>query len=396
MSNQPTLLVYCQHSLGMGHLKRSIALAHELTRKFQVVFLNGGPIPEAIYRPKDIRFVDLPPLGMGDGCSLITRNADQNLASAKQYRRQMILEQFHKQKPDVVLIELFPFGRKKFAFELMPLLRAARSAKSAPLILCSLRDILVDRGGHRQHRHDNRARWLADRYFDAVLVHSDQQFCRLEETFNPAKPLNTKVFYTGFVASSWKKPARFDCNPGIVVSAGGGSVGGKLLRTAAKIQPHVWRQWQVPMTLVAGPFLPEPEWRGLQTRGNPNLSMHRSVADLRYLLANARASISQCGYNTVMDLLQTRVPALLVPYSEGNENEQLRRAQKLANLDAALYLEEDQLSPATLLKALERLMSFQTKPTALNMDGAKQTTLKIAELLKVHLETLGNCHGEVA
>ena len=39
---RPALLIYCQHSLGIGHLTRSFALAAALAERFRVVFLNGG------------------------------------------------------------------------------------------------------------------------------------------------------------------------------------------------------------------------------------------------------------------------------------------------------------------------------------------------------------------
>jgi hypothetical protein len=81
-------------------------------------------------------------------------------------------------RPAVLLVELFPFGRKKFAGEILPLIRAARRQAGGPArVVCSLRDILVDARPDQQH-HDNRARWLADRYFDAVLVHADPAFAR--------------------------------------------------------------------------------------------------------------------------------------------------------------------------------------------------------------------------
>ena len=46
---------------------------------------------------------------------------------------------------------------------------------------------------------DDRARWITDRWFDAVLVHADPRFARLEESFCPSRPLDTPVHYTGFV-----------------------------------------------------------------------------------------------------------------------------------------------------------------------------------------------------
>ena len=49
---RPRLLFYCQHSVGLGHLVRSMNLADGLTRDFDVTLLNGGPWPsERALRP---------------------------------------------------------------------------------------------------------------------------------------------------------------------------------------------------------------------------------------------------------------------------------------------------------------------------------------------------------
>ena len=95
-----------------------------------------------------------------------------------------------------MLVELFPFGRAKFARELLPLLDAAR-ARGA-VTACSLRDILVSRRSNQQE-HDERACALTNAHFDAVLVHSDPRFARLEDTFGARRRLAVPVHYTGFV-----------------------------------------------------------------------------------------------------------------------------------------------------------------------------------------------------
>ena len=54
MNPKPTLLFYCQHSLGLGHLVRSIALADGLAEYFGQPAADEPPLefhlPEAILR----------------------------------------------------------------------------------------------------------------------------------------------------------------------------------------------------------------------------------------------------------------------------------------------------------------------------------------------------------
>jgi len=57
------LLFYCQHSLGLGHLARSLRLADGLTDRFDVRLLNGGRFPAGTAVPAGVDVLNLPPLG---------------------------------------------------------------------------------------------------------------------------------------------------------------------------------------------------------------------------------------------------------------------------------------------------------------------------------------------
>jgi predicted glycosyltransferase len=47
---RPRLLFHCQHSVGLGHLVRSVRLVDGLSRDFDVTLLNGGPWPAELRR----------------------------------------------------------------------------------------------------------------------------------------------------------------------------------------------------------------------------------------------------------------------------------------------------------------------------------------------------------
>jgi predicted glycosyltransferase len=378
---KPTLLFYCQHSIGMGHLTRSFALAHALAEDFAVVFLNGGPFPPSLRAPDGVTVIDLPPLGMVDGHNLISRDTRFNVEEAKNIRRDLVLQTVATFDPQVVLIELFPFGRKKFAFELLPLLKAARRRQSRPLVMTSVRDILVNSRPDRQH-HDDRARWISDRYFDAVLVHSDPLFARLEESFSPRQPLRIPVFHTGFVLPERKQPVAAERHRHILVSAGGGMAGYPLFWAALEAHDILWRQHKIPMRLIAGPFLPEDQWQELVSamEGRPWLTVTRSVPDLCLEMRQAAVSVSQCGYNTSMDILSSRVPAVVVPYAEGREDEQLNRAERLADLGALRLLPPQHLNAAALAQSMRECLDFQPNSCRLDLNGAANTAELIQRL----------------
>jgi predicted glycosyltransferase len=378
MRDAPTLLFYCQHSLGIGHLTRSFALAAALAERFHVVFLNGGRLPPGLPVPRGIQLIDLPPLGMDDGHTVISRDAaHDDVAQVQLQRRALIDAAVRRHRPAIVLVELFPFGRKKFAGEILPLIRQARQQPGAPArIVCSLRDILVDARRDQQH-HDDRARWLAERYFDAVLVHSDPSFARLEASFHPRKPLTVPVHYTGYVVPARALAASEPRGAHLLVSAGGGIVGDALFRTA--LQARALLREPLPMRLIAGPFLPDAQWLALQqaARAFTGVEVLRQVPDMVAQMRTARASISQCGYNTALDIVVSGVPALVVPYATAGETEQTERAQRMAALGAMQCLRAAELTPQRLADGIEALLRFEPRAAVLVLDGAERS----AELL---------------
>ena len=81
-----------------------------------------------------------------------------------------------------------------------------------------------------------------------------------------------------------------------------------------------------------------------------------------------RPRISQCKYNTALDLVRTKVPTLVVPYATPEEDEQTRRAQRLAKLGVVKVA--DHPDPA--------LLDFTPEPTQLDLAGAATTTELLA------------------
>jgi predicted glycosyltransferase len=236
--------------------------------------------------------------------------------------------------------------------------------------VCSLRDLLVGRGDE-QLAHDEKACALANRHFDAILLHADPRLARLEESFRPATPLRVAVHYTGFVVPEGA-PAPAARGDAVVVSAGGGHVGGPLMRAALHAQRELWASERRPMRLIAGPFLPEEEWRALSAAAEaaPGAELVRSVPVLRDELAGAAASVSQGGYNTTFDVLRAGVPALVVPFAAPGEDEQTRRARRLEDLGLLRVLDPARLDGPRLAAQLRTLPSFEPASVDLRLDGA--------------------------
>ncbi|WDT73550.1 MAG: hypothetical protein MPW17_21640 (plasmid) [Candidatus Manganitrophus sp.] len=172
--------------------------------------------------------VHLPPLTSDAEFKEVRSGGPRPLKEIQAARRLKILSEFERFNPDLFIIELFPFGRRKFAFELIPLLARIRLSRHSTKVVCSLRDILV--GKRDQARHEDEVCRIVNRYFDLILIHSDPTFQRLEETFSRMEDLQAATWYTGFVAqtidrSPPDRPGEIpadDGTPAILVSIGGG------------------------------------------------------------------------------------------------------------------------------------------------------------------------------
>jgi predicted glycosyltransferase len=367
----------------MGHLVRSLALADSLADRFRVMLLNGGRMPKGLIIPAGVQVINLPPLGIDETNQLVSHDKRISVERALDRRKKMIRTCFDNLRPAVVVLELFPFGRKKFAVELRPLLEAAHSDDRRAFIVCSLRDIFGSQTASQQ-KYDDRAAALANQFLDLVLVHSDPSFAHFDESFHPNVPLKVPVIHTGFVAPRPTQVGGIErSRKRIVVSAGGGSAGEPLLRTAIDALRCFVDDPEIEMKVIAGPFFPEDTWKQLRTlaRGKPQLSVVRYVGNLCDELHGAAVSISQAGYNTCLDIVRAGVPALLVPFAKGTYDEQQKRAMRLERLGAAEVLNHENLHPARLAAAIRELMKREMVRPQFDLDGAKRSTQIIASMV---------------
>ena len=238
------ILYYCQHVLGVGHFHRSLEICRACSEAHQVTMIVGGPDITVGTEPFD--FLKLPGLQMDDEFSGLTScDPSIGLEEVKQMRIDTLLSFFKSTRPDCLILELYPFGRKAFRFELTPLLDTAQAEST--MVLCSLRDILVEKKTDRTMWEDRVVATL-NNYFDGVLVHADPRLVTLGNTFGPINLLDVPIHYTGFITPRPQLMARsaFRAKLGlgsddslIVASIGSGSVGSHLLEAvaAAAVQP---------------------------------------------------------------------------------------------------------------------------------------------------------------
>lgn len=388
------LLFYCQHVLGMGHFIRSAALARALARRFDVHFINGGEIIPGFELPPSIELIQLPAIRTDESFrELIAVDDGKTIGEIREIRRRMLIEAFERVRPDILAIEMFPFGRRKFAFELIPLLDCARSNAGRTKVVCSVRDILVAKRDPESFEAE--VCRTVNRYFDLVLVHADPNLQRLDETFHSINAFTVPVQYTGFITPDTVSDTVSDTvnesseSPGeeklILVSLGGGRVGAELIDCAIDASgllavPHR-------LLIFTGPYFPASGFERVQRRaaGNPRITIRKYTTRFAEHLAAADLSVSMAGYNTCLNIIAAGVRAIVYPFSDTGESEQLLRAEKLRRLGLVDVIRPGELDPEHLAGMITKLLELprpEANAAALNLGGVEKTVELIAELAR--------------
>jgi len=375
------VLFYVQHLLGIGHLQRALRVAEALVQDGTAVTLVCGGQPVALPTDRSIRLVQLAPVHARDARFELVDGEGKPIDDAlRDRRRATLLAAFAMARPDAVILEGYPFARRAFRFELEPLIAAVRAAKPRPRLICSVRDIVVVRDDP-QRRRDIVERVRRD--FDAVLVHGDPALIPFDASFPAAPDIADRLIYTGYVCPPADSPGSAAATGGgeVVVSAGGGAAGHAVLKAALAARRSGCLAG-LPWRLIAGTNLPEADFAALKIDVPAGVVVERFCYNFVGLLRGCRVSVSQAGYNTVLDILATRARAVLVPFAAERETEQLMRAEQLAALGAVEVVRENELSPQRLAAAIERAAAREPARVAIDTGGAAQTARLITAMIR--------------
>lgn len=332
--------------------------------------------------------MQLPGLMMDKNFSkLIPCVAGMDLEKIKEKRKKQLFDFFVRFQPDVFLVELYPFGRKAFRFELDPVLDAISSAQLGPCVrLCSLRDILVEKKDKK--KYETRVLEKLNSSFDGLLIHSDPAFIALDATFAATDAIPIPTEYTGFITPEHdsaspgsKLRLRLGLSPDdklIVASIGGGNVGAELLLAVAEAAERFKEEQQIHFHLFTGPYSAPALQTELGERKNPQLHIHDFSTTFPQWLQAADLSISMAGYNTCMNLLQANIPALLYPFAQ-NREQRLRIAAFAGCCNFSL-LEPQHLAAETLAATISTALKHSRKKHSVNLQGAANSCQLINNL----------------
>jgi len=366
----------------MGHLFRSLELVRALA-DHDVVLIAGGREVD-VRLPDHVTLVRLPGLYMDEQfTTLIPEEAGKTVDDIQRQRKDILFSLFEKHRPDVLMIELYPFGRTKFGFELQPLLDGIRQGQFGEMkVVCSLRDILVEKKDPPVY--EERVLNILNKYFDLLLIHSDDQLLALDETFSRMDDIRIPAVYTGFVSPRASPEAgrrlRRELGIGseeklIVASAGGGRSGYALLTGILDAYRLLENSGRIRIEMFSGPFRDPAEFKNLTAKLIDGIRIRYFTNRFLDYLSAADLSVSLAGYNTCMNLLAARVPSLVFPYSK--QREQPIRVEKIKNFIPMKILRDNDIEPELLSRYIQKML-LESRPSGavpINLNGAENSAM---------------------
>ncbi len=366
------VLCHAQHLSGVGHYVRMRAIARGLAGAHEVHVVEAGlPMPLS-HGDSKLHRLSLPPLTRVKGeIVAVAGGIDPEAVLAQ--RAALLADATRDLRPDVVLIDHYPFSKWELEAEMEAVIAAARSVNPRARVVCSLRDVAPQTRHERVDRGDYERRVLATlgARFDAVLVHSDPVFTRLDEHFGRSAEIPVPVLYTGFVAG--ETPAAATTPAHAVLSCGGGAWNLPFLLNAVEAFRQIGVEATVgmPLLVFAAAFSTEDDLAALRraAAGCP-FRVRRFADDFECALSGCDLSISRAGYNTCVALLRSCRRAVLVP--DPIMSDQAFRAARLEELGLATCVAGDG-DVAAIAAAIRQALARPIPQHQLDLGGVART-----------------------
>lgn len=375
MTKRKRLIFYSQHLVGVGHHFRNRQIIRALVGEYDVYFIDGGrSVPGAVL-PASVQTYHLTSVfkDLISGC--LTSETGYDIQTVLKARKQALNRVVTRICPDIFIIEYFPFARWELADELLSTICEARSINPDIRIICSLRDV------PRCPPDAKRVCSILNHHFNALLIHADPQLTRLEDHFSHTNNIHIPVHYTGYVVEPLNGVDReFQKQNSVLVSAGGGADGYDLIKPCIKAWQHLYQRDIVKdrkMIIFTGPFMPPEQYATLESMcdGGP-FQIDRFTSRFLQCMQMADLSISRAGYNTCMNILETRTKAILVPGTLVSD--QKFRAKRMAALGLAECIAGDRLNPFCLAESIQHGLAKESLHHNISLNGDEETRLYLS------------------
>jgi predicted glycosyltransferase len=385
----PRVLIYSHDTFGLGHLRRSRAIANAIVADrpgASVVIISGSPVIGNFDFGSGVDYVRIPgvtKLPDGDYRSL---NLNVSIDEAVRLRQALILKVAEMFRPDVLIVDKEPTG---FRGEILPALEHLRM-RGCRLVL-GIRDVMDEPALLVPEWERKGAKEALSRY-DEIWVYG------LKDVYQPlaalalAPEVERRITYTGYLrrdvpqsppVARYPKITR---QPFILVTTGGGGDGDDLVDwviAAYEADPELDRS----ALILFGPFIRDDRRRAFMERiaKHPKLDALTFDTKIELLIQKAEAVVAMGGYNTFCEILSFDKRALIVPRTRPRLEQHLRavEAERLG-LVRVLSDRDGPRRPEHMARALRGLAS-QPRPSQVVipglLDGLDRVRERFTEIL---------------
>lgn len=364
------VVLYSHDTFGLGHLRRSRALASALTQSDTVqsaIILTGSPVAGRFTFPERVDHVRLPGVTKLPDGSYVSQTLGLDIEEITSLRSGLIESAIEQYDPDMLIVDKEPTG---FRGELLPALERLKTAGKTKLVL-GLRDVLDEPEVLATEWARKGAIEATEKFYDDIWVYGVKSVYDPTEGLTLSHETRGRMHWTGYLRREITDPAETPKDPYILITPGGGGDGKamvNLVLAAYEQDPDLSPR----ALLVYGPFLSGDVRAEFETRVaklNGRVTALGFESRIESLFANAKGVVCMGGYNTFCEVLSFDKRAVIVPRTVPRL-EQWLRASRAEELGLVRMLEEqrDGMTPQSMIKAIRALPS-QGKPSDAGAGG---------------------------
>lgn len=378
-------LLYSHDSYGLGHFRRSLAIADALTSRFDganVLLVTGSPCATQFDLPLNCDVLKLPCIAKDEQGNYLPRSFSGDVSRMITLRSRMILESYRAFQPHLILVDHQLTGLRS---EALAMLRDAhlRGIKT----IYGMRDVIDSPEAVQKEWNSHDSLWALNQGYDQICVYGQVQVFDPRQHYPMLASLQEKIEFLGYVV----RPVNGTANPPVpsplprvLVTMGGGEDGAQRVETyldALAMGPAEWTSH-----IITGPLMDRARVRYCKEQVH-RLGLTRQVKISRFhsniprLLRRSDAVVGMAGYNSCTEIIQSRIPAVFLPRTHPRK-EQLIRARRLQDLGLASCIED--LDPIAVRAAVEQALSkTETRPNCIRLDGLDGLCGIVARMLTV-------------
>lgn len=380
------ILFYSHDTFGLGHLRRSRALATALVGAYpeaSALILTGSPVAGRFTFPERVDHIRLPGVTKLPDGSYISQMQGLSIDDTTALRAGLIQTAVDRYAPDLLIVDKEPTG---FRGELLPTLERLRRNGRTRTVL-GLRDVLDEPEALAAEWERKNAVAAVEDLYDEIWVYGPKGVYDPTQGLPLSDAARARMHWTGYLRREVTEAGEPPETPYILITPGGGGDGQamvSLVLSAFETDPTL----SPDAVLVYGPFLSGEVRDGFDARVaklGGRVTATGFDSRIEALFAGALGVVSMGGYNTFCEVLSFDKPAVIVPRTKPRL-EQWIRANRAEELGLVRMLDEfrDGMTVQAMIDAIRALPS-QPRPSVAGtdglLDGLDVVIARVAELL---------------